>query len=334
MATDHNIKRGVSLYSFQSDYYLRRLTLEQLIAHSKEMGIPGIEIIGDQMIPGYPDIPAEFLHTWNAWRDHYGFTPVCLDMFLDWNKFDGRDMTDQEMVDSFKQDILNANKLGCSVIRVIHNIPHAILEKAVPTAEKYNVKLAVEVHAPHHLDSPIEQQLIRMFQRLQSPCLGFTIDMGVFTRKLPRVALQSFVDAGMKQSIADYLAEGYEFKTLPPGEHSQELTDKVLQMGGSEQDVYNAHLGIRMIFMNPQRLSDYMPYILHCHGKFWEMLPEYREYSIPYEEIIPVLIQGGYNGYIDSEYEGALWTADAGKVESLEQVRRHQVMLKRLLGES
>jgi hypothetical protein len=77
-----------------------------------------------------------------------------------------------------------------------------------------------------------------------------------------------------------------------------------------------------------------MPYILHCHGKFWEMLPEYREYSIPYEEIVPVLIKGGYNGYIDSEYEGALWTADAGEVESIEQVRRQQVMLKRLLGEA
>jgi hypothetical protein len=63
------------------------------------------------------------------------------------------------------------------------------------------------------------------------------------------------------------------------------------------------------------------------------MLDNYTEYSIPYEEIIPILIKGGYNGYLSSEYEGNRHIQDVYEVDSVEQVRRQQVMFKRLLGE-
>jgi hypothetical protein len=94
-----------------------------------------------------------------------------------------------------------------------------------------------------------------------------------------------------------------------------------------------ALMGTHMIYADPHKMLDYIPFTSHIHGKFYEMLPDYTEYSIPYEEIIPILIEGGYNGYIDSEYEGNRWIQDAFEVDSVEQVRRHQVMLKRLLGE-
>ena len=47
-----------------------------------------------------------------------------------------------------------------------------------------------------------------------------------------------------------------------------------------------------------------------------------------------MLQQGGYNGYICSEYEGNRWIEDAEEPDSVEQVRRQQVMLARLLGEA
>ena len=55
---------------------------------------------------------------------------------------------------------------------------------------------------------------------------------------------------------------------------------------------------------------------------------------IPYDEIVKVLRQGGYSGYICSEYEGNRWVEDFEEPDSVEQVRRQQVMLARLLGES
>jgi hypothetical protein len=77
-----------------------------------------------------------------------------------------------------------------------------------------------------------------------------------------------------------------------------------------------------------------MPHFVHIHAKFYEMLPDYTEYSIAYDEVVPVLIEGGYNGYLSSEYEGNRHIQDIHEVDSVEQVRREQEMFKRLLGEA
>src|SRR5665647_2144955 len=132
-----SIKRGVSLYSFQEEYFLQKMSLEDIIAATERLDIPGVEIIPDQMIPGYPNISAEFLKQWHGWMETYGRTPVCMDMFLDWNKFKGRVMSEDERVESIGVDIVNANKLGCGIIRVIHDVEPRVLERLVPAAEKY-----------------------------------------------------------------------------------------------------------------------------------------------------------------------------------------------------
>jgi sugar phosphate isomerase/epimerase len=336
MKGDHNIKRGVSLYSFQEEYFLRKMTLEDIIAASAKLDIPGIEIIPDQMIPGYPHLSAEFLKQWHGWMEKYGRTPVCIDMFLDWNKFRGRVMTEDERVESVALDIVNANKLGCSVIRVIHDVEPVILERLAPTAEKYGVKLALEIHAPSYYDSDLEQRLIAMFQRVGSPYLCFTLDLGVFVKRLPRVIVDRWLRDGMKPDLAKRAAEAYESGDLRlsdgPDAHER-LIGKIMAMGATEADIYRVLMGAHMINRDPRTMLDYLPYTSHIHGKFYEMLPDYTEYSIDYAEIIPVLIEGGYEGYIDSEWEGQRWIQDAVEVDSTEELRRHHVMLKRLLGE-
>jgi sugar phosphate isomerase/epimerase len=330
------IKRGVSLYSFQEEYFLRKMTLEDIIATTQKLDIPGIEIIPDQMIPGYPDISAEFLKQWHGWLEKYGRTPVCMDMFLDWNKYKGRVMTEDERVESITTDIVNANKLGCGIIRVIHDVEPAILERLAPTAEKYGVKLALEIHAPSYYDSDLEQRLIAMFERVQSPYLCFTLDLGVFVKRLPRVITERFLRDGMKKELVEWVAENFESGALrlsdEPGA-AERMIGKVVAMGGTEQDIYLTMMGAHMIYRDPRTMLEYLPYTAHIHGKFYEVLPDYTEYSIPYEEIIPVLIEGGYSGYINSEYEGQRWIQDVFEDDSVEQVRRHHVMLKRLLGE-
>ena len=335
MPTTDPIKRGVSLYTFQEEYFHRKMTLEDILAACAKIDVRGIEIIGDQMIPRYPDISDEFVKAWHGWLDKYELTPVCLDMFLDWNKYVGRQMTFDERVDSVKRDIVNANRLGCTVIRVIHDVEPVLLEKLIPSAEKYGVTLALEVHAPSDLDSPLEQRLIELFDKVQTPYLGFTIDLGIYCKRLPRVVSDRFLREGMSPALTQYLIEAYDTNSLPhagdegPGKES--LAEKVIKRGGREKDIYLAYMGTHMIYSNPRRLLDYMKHIKHFHGKFYEMLPDNTEYSIPYEEIIPVLREGHYSGYIDSEYEGQRWIDDVSEVDSLEQVRRHHAMLKNLL---
>lgn len=89
-------------------------------------------------------------------------------------------------------------------------------------------------------------------------------------------------------------------------------------------------------------LKSIMPYIVSIHGKFYNMseIPGrpgcFQDISMDYEGPIQFLKENGYEGYINSEYEGQRRFQDRGiedLISELDQVRKHQEMLKRLLGE-
>ena len=101
----------------------------------------------------------------------------------------------------------------------------------------------------------------------------------------------------------------------------------VQQMGGIGPAIGMAEVMRHNAAFEPKRMLDYMPLIRNVHGKFYEMTADYVEPSIPYDQIVSVLEQGGYDGYICSEYEGNRWIEDAEEPDLVEQVRRQQVML-------
>lgn len=329
MVKNNQIKRGVSLYSFQEEYFLRKMTLEDCIAACAKMGANGIETIGEQMMPGFPKLSDAFYDQWHGWMDKYGVTPTCHDMFLDIKKYKGRLMTDEEMLNSVIRDLKHANRLGCTVIRVIVNTPPHIMEAAAPYAEEYNVRLGIEIHAPFHFDHEWIQRHTEVYERVGSPYLGYIPDMGHLERRYPRVRYERSIRNGADPKIIHYIAEAYERH-----EDLEKLTEQVKNMGGKELELGMVTELSRMVFADPRRMLDFMPRIFHIHAKFYEMLENGTEYSIPYEDIVPVLIEGDYQGYLSSEYEGNRHIQDAFEVDSYEQVRRQQEMFKRLLGEA
>jgi hypothetical protein len=106
--------------------------------------------------------------------------------------------------------------------------------------------------------------------------------------------------------------------------------DEVKKMGGNHLDLQWASIaGVYHFSWNPPKdLLPIMTYIYHIHGKFWEMTEELHEYSIPYEEVVPVLLQEGCEAYFSSEFEGPRTLFRASS-----QLRRHHAMLRQLLQE-
>ena len=91
-----------------------------------------------------------------------------------------------------------------------------------------------------------------------------------------------------------------------------------------------------MIAQDVDCLRGHAEFIKHIHAKFYEMHPVegfdyWHEYSIPYHEIVPVLAEIGYDGYLSSEYEGNRHIEDVETVDSVTQVAAHQGMLAALL---
>ena len=78
---------------------------------------------------------------------------------------------------------------------------------------------------------------------------------------------------------------------------------------------------------------------MSMHGKFYQMteIPgkpgQYEDKAIDYETPMRILRENGFEGYIDSEYEGQRDQQDMGYEnlpDEVEEVRRHHEMLKRL----
>ena len=159
------IRRGISLYSFQDDYFEGRRDLEGCIAAAAELGATGIETLGEQMMPGFPHLPESFYATYAGWMEKYGTVSVAHDLFLDTKKFKGRMMTPDEMVTSLRIDIDHTAKLGATSIRVIVNTPPDMVEAVAGYARDKGVKLGVEIHAPFSFDHPWIQQHLEVADR-------------------------------------------------------------------------------------------------------------------------------------------------------------------------
>ena len=81
----------------------------------------------------------------------------------------------------------------------------------------------------------------------------------------------------------------------------------------------------------PEDIIPLLPYVYCCHAKFIHMSDDFQETTIPYPEIIRILREHGWDGYLLSEYEGAD-KYDAG-YEVGQTLRKQHIMLKNLLAD-
>ena len=81
----YDIKRSISLYSYQDEYYDGKLDLEGCLRETAKTGATGVELLAEQMIKKFPN-PIEdeaFRADWFAKLDKYGLVPSCYDAFLE-----------------------------------------------------------------------------------------------------------------------------------------------------------------------------------------------------------------------------------------------------------
>lgn len=323
------IKRGVSLYSYQEEFYLRKLSLEQCVAVSAATGAFGIETLAEQMMPGYPNLSDGFYEQWHEWMRIYGTEPTCHDAFLDTKKYKDRVLTMDEMVGEVTRDIKHAARLGAKYIRMLVICSPELMERCAPIAADHGIWLGVEVHSPWSIEHEWIQRHLEVAYKVGTDKLGLIPDMGIFVERFPRVIYERFLRNGAHENLVRKIVERYDRHEDVHG-----LPVEVERLGGNAEDIGLARTVGHFVSSDPKKLRDVIGAVRHIHGKFYQMNEDGREMSIPYEAIVPTLAAAGYEGYISSEYEGNRHLQDAFPVDSVEQLRRHQQMLTRLIGDA
>ena len=342
------IKRGVSLYSYQQSEWFGKMTWKDQLREvaTKLGGATGIEIISEATVPQYPMPPESFIYDWNNEMARWGLKAVTMDCYLDVIQFRDHLMTSAEAAYRLKYDLHLAKKLGFENIRLVHNVPFEAIEMALPVAEELNVRMTNEIHAPGSIRPRPERQWgvrasedLEFIQRTGTKHYGLQPDMGIFQYRPSKVqlgyTLRGYVDKETSLRITD------EFYAIWDAKGEEEAIAYVLSQCPQLRDDPSYTYDFSGLSSKPEELRDIAPYIYCIHGKFYQMteIPgkpgQYEEASIYYPEAIQVLKEIGYDGYIDSEYEGQRSQQDMSDDElpdEVEEVRRHHEMLKRLIG--
>lgn len=325
--------RSVSLYSYQEEFFFGRLDLEGLIAEAAKTGARGIEFIAEQNVPDeYATPSSDFISRWNEWMAKYGVAPACLDIFNDYKLYFNRDLTKREQLAAFESNIRFAKKLGFPAVRAMIGTPMRYMPEIKALAEAYGVKFGIEMHAPYNFSSPYFQEYLEIIEKFGSPYLGIVPDMSIFTIDVPPVQMQKFLRSGAQPQVVEAICQCYrENKSI--GE-ADLLIQSMGANGLDQQALKTAYSSCRE---NPETLIKHVDKIIHIHGKVYVMTDDGRESSMDYETVLPLLKAHGYTGFISSEYEGQRFYHDEGSgmapYNEIEAVRRHQEMMKRLLGE-
>ncbi|MBQ9064211.1 MAG: TIM barrel protein [Blautia sp.] len=347
----YDIKRSISLYSYQDEYYDGKLDLEGCLRETAKTGATGVELLAEQMIKRFP-LPIEdeeFRADWFAKLDKYGLTPSCYDAFLENRIYSNRTLSLGEQINMMCRDLRLASLLGFPVLRTLVSTPMDVIEGSLEYAAKVNVKIGLEVHAPFSLNSSWADGYMEMITRTGTKHFGFIPDMGIFCKNVPDVLRDKARRQGAKEECLKIVDDAYAARVakgfvkikydLDLGKANmeyrmangmKEMMEAVEKAGGGPADMMYAGTSFTYSWSDPQDLIDNIDYIFHTHAKFYNVHEDYVETAVAIPEVVAAYKKAGYKGFLSSEYEGGEHLRDVG-VDSIEQCRRHQEALRRAI---
>jgi sugar phosphate isomerase/epimerase len=320
------MKLGVSLFSYSSEFFMKRLSLDEMLAITKEVDAAGIEIVAAQMIPGYPYPTKAWLREFRGKCERLDLEPFCYSGHLDSGMRSDRWLNDDEKIASIVNDLRNAMEMGATVVRTQHTVSPPLLAGIAPWAEKYRIKVGVEIHPPHRLDTPVWLEFEKAFRDIDSPYIGMVLDTGIY-QEYPYdgwidVYAQHGVPRDLIAFLLDALRRGDSLESVQPRLEKDKADDFAIEMAKEMFSLYRPYV--------PDELGSLMKYVTHFHTKFYHM-QDGEERTIPYREILRNVAEAGFRGYLISEYEGH-YCYDSGEYPAAEQVKEHLAMERKLLG--
>lgn len=339
-------KLSASLYGYNGDLQAGTMTLEDCLADLADMGAEGFEFLPEAIVPNYPNPPKTWVKRWFGWLEKYQLEPIALDGGADTKLYRHRALSLDEIAGLIEMDLKLAHQLGShgyrglgsswpAALGVSANVgkkttwkdisPFDVYDRVVPLAEKYDVRIGEELHIPFLIDSDWLEQTMGYIDRRGTRHLGFVPDMSIFVRKPPAsLRPENFVGRGISQEIVDYVYESRENLV-----EEEIVAEKVHAMGAGPMGQMLTAMVYHLTYSSRERneaeqLKALIPYTVHVHAKCYAVEDDLSdEKSIPYSELIPVLAQCGYDGFISSEYEG-----DRSPFAASNQIRRQQMMIR------
>lgn len=332
--TPHNsakadIRLGTTLFSYTTEFYLRKFSFEQLIEEvARRRQGPGLEVVGFQSFRDFPEVGEETAAKFKSVVGRTGLELSCLGLNADTQLRPDYVRSYEERLEFHERQLRSAAKLGFPVVRYQYAAGPDVIRALAPLAQDLNVKLGLEIHAPHTVHHPDVMAFREMYAQVNSPYLGFIPDFGASARAVPEMYIKYYRDSGVPENAIQAALELWAEESDPWQKRPRFLA--WAEKAGIEQSkALEVNIFFGLFSRQPHRnWLEIMPQVVHVHGKFYDVDETTGEDgAIDYANLIKVFIEGGYRGYITSEWEGHQVCDDS----AFPYVARHHEMLKKLL---
>lgn len=285
-------KRGVSVYSY-TELFQMGMTLEDCFMEMQDMGAHGVEILGNSHIDSYPVLTDEFLEQWHTLCEKYEIIPAEYGHWIDGRMWRDRDLTVDESVELLENDFKIAHALGFHCLRTKQTVINDYLDPV----ENWRDIITAATPAAEKYD-------VVMLPEIHMPTILEQPMVAEFCEYIDKTGSKAF---GLNIDLSVFSPESF-------ASHGDEAEDKPR-------------------YSKPEGIIPFLPYIKCIHAKFNKMVPDekygFREANIPYPEVLTILKEKGWDGWMVAEYEGR----DRGDEHALsEAMHQHQILMKNILG--
>ena len=322
------MRLGTTTFSFTNEWLTRRFTRAELLerAAAFELG-PGLEVVGQQLWRGYPILDRDEVVGFRRLCDRLGFEPAAIGGYVDLLRRPGTRMTLDECVDALEAQIGVAARLGFPVIRLHVGVPIPAIERVVPSAERVDVVLATELQGPQTPDDPAVQALLELRERVGGlrtwPSSSTSASRCAPSRR--RSSTPSAVPAcvvttstrSRSGGVVVRLSASSSARSRRPVPPTSRKTRRARGSCASDGRI-------------PHSWAPLVSLVAHAHAKFWELDAAGDEPTIDNRAVLDVLLAGGFQGFVASEWGGSAWV-DADDVDGFSIVAQHRRLLGRLV---
>ena len=266
------------------------MTIEDMFADIQDLGAQGLEILANSHIDGYPQPADAWVENWFRLLAKYQLKPVEYGHWVDSRLYPGRELSTKESYAMLLRDIKLASRLGFPILRT----KLGVIDDDLTPVKNWREFIAMAL-------PDAEKYNVRMCPEIHTPTVLKSTMVDDYVEFIEKHKTKHFginVDFSVFQTNPMPMWEGQDLSTLK--------------------------------FSPIEDIVPLLPYTIVCHAKFVNMSDDYVETTTPYDKLVGLLIQHGWDGYLLSEYEGPHKDVPG---YSSGQLRRQHIMLKRLLGE-
>lgn len=319
---------GATLYAFTNEFIAGEHDFESLLREVARRGLgPSVEVVGFQSIRSFPDVDDAFADRFKALMAELELVPSSLAINSDRFLKRGAPIPDAQLLEYHKRQMRSAAKLGFPIVRYQFATPPSMVADLAPYAEELGLKMGLEVHAPAHANHPLVLAYREVYEKVNSPALGWIPDFGGTASRIPPSFLDAARQRGAGEGLIALLLDIWP-QDGAPHERAGRLREAALKDGHHPDHIQAVSLAFFILANHdPRSWAELVDRTIHIHGKFYHVDDAGEEEAIDYAAILPLFRDGGFTGTMCSEWEGHAYR----RADAFAEVERHQAMCRRIL---